>query len=167
MAPVVSPEHRGIEGNGPGEALRKPWKRADAGPLVLHPSRGSLDGWLCSWPKPRSVSFSALHKTSSWRVSGTALCLLLLSILLLSTLQSFASGDREEWERCVPPSPAPSQPRSLHLLPVPSWCHRMCCSSPGQPPAAPVSQRIWESGGLLEWRAAVRLGWESRWRRGL
>ena len=57
------------------ERPRKPWKRADAGPLVLHPSRGSLDGWLCSWPKPRSVSFSALHKTSSWRVCGTALCL--------------------------------------------------------------------------------------------
>ena len=67
----------------------------------------------------------------------------------------------------VPPSPAPSQPCSLHLLSVPSWCHRMRCSSPGQPPAAPVSQRIWESGGLLEWRAAVRPGWESRWRRGL
>lgn len=151
-------------------ALERPgklWKRADAGPLVLHPSRGSLDGWLCSWPKPRSVTFSALHKTSSWRVCGTALCLLPLSLLLLATLQSFASGDREEREIRVPPSPAPSQPRSLHLLPVPSWCHRMRCSSPGQPPAAPVSQRIWESGGLLEWRAAVRLGWESRWRRGL
>lgn len=24
MAPVVSPEHGGMEGNGPGEALRKP-----------------------------------------------------------------------------------------------------------------------------------------------
>ena len=82
------------------ERPRKPWKRADAGPLVLHPSRGSLDGWLCSWPKPRSVSFSALHKTSSWQVSGTALCLLLLSLLLLSTLQSFASGDREEGNTC-------------------------------------------------------------------
>ena len=157
-APVVSPEHGGLEGNGPGEALRKPWKRADAGPLVLHALRGSLEGWLCSWPKPRSVSFSALHKTASWRVSGTAHCLLLLSLLLPSPLQSLASGDREEWERRVPPSPDPSQPRSLHPLPVPSWCHRMRCSSPGQPPAAPVSQRIWENGGLLEWRAAVRPG---------
>ena len=29
-APVVSPEHGGMEGNDPGEALRKPYNRADA-----------------------------------------------------------------------------------------------------------------------------------------
>lgn len=109
---------------------------------------------MCSWPKPRSVSFSALLQDflygGSHRILSACSCCLCCSS---PPSKLCIRGQGRVGKMC-----SSQQPRSLHLLPVPSWCHRMCCSSPGQPPAAPVSHRIWESGGLVGWRAAVQAG---------
>lgn len=124
MAPVVSPEHGGVEGNGLREAQGRP-REGPRGEKMLLPL--SSTRWGAAWKggcvlgQSPGLFLSALQTGPLPGLCGrgTALCLLLLALLLPSPLswgilQSSASAATEEQERCIPPRP------SRHLSHAPS-----------------------------------------------
>lgn len=140
-APVVSPEHGGMEGNGPepGECPRRGgcWPPCPP-PLERQP------GWMVVFlAQARSVSFSA--PSQDFLLAGTLGLSACSCCLCCSSPPSKAlhQGTGKSGKVC-----SSQQPRSL-LLPVPSWCHRMCCSSPGPASSSPcVPQDLGRVGGL-------------------
>lgn len=165
-APVVSPEHGGVEGNGLGEAQGRP-REGPRGEKMLLPL--SSTRWGAAWKggcvlgqsPGLSVSQRFANRPPAWSLRpgdcslpAAAGPVAPLSALLGHPPKLRICGHGRAGKVHSSPALPPSQPCSLQLLPVPSRCH-----SPGRPPAAPVSQRIWENGDLLERRAALRLGW--------
>ena len=167
-APVVSPEHGGVEGNGLGEAQGRP-REGPRGEKMLLPL--SSTRWEAAWKggcvlgqtPGLSLSQPFADRPPAWSL-GPGDCSLPASAVPVAPLSPLLGhppklriwGQGRAGKVHSSPALPPSQPRSLQLVPVPSRRH-----SPGRPPAAPVSQRIWESGDLLERRAALRLGWRA------
>ncbi|KAB1253535.1 Small integral membrane protein 10-like protein 2B [Camelus dromedarius] len=137
--------------------------RNDAATLPLHP-------WEAAWKDGCVLGQTPGLSPQPFSKPPPAGSLLLLFLLLPSPLsegflQSSASRDKEEWERHAPPC-------SSHVLLFCHLSHAPSSSCRSGPPALTASSsslvpRIWENGDLPEWRAALSLRRESRWRRGL
>lgn len=149
-----------MEGNGPG-GPEKALEESGCWPPCPPPPRETA--WMDGCVLGPSSGLPLSQPTWNFLLAGLWDCLSACSCCLLLLLHppKLCIRGQEEWERRVPPSPArlSHAPSTLPAGATPG-CHPNVLLSPGTA-SSPVSTGFGESEGLVEWRAAVRLGWEA------